>query len=213
MRIERLHDYIDTEDLTGNVQQRSSQRHTRHAATSDDGTSPHRVIKHSSKDTTLAPEEVLFGRIGAPARFAEHDIYFANERDLPDGGQRALPASDLLQAIHPYASRFYGAMGRRPGAATHGGSWLDERSMDETALLAFGILIEEAGKEVLGRQGDMVFTEAAQSDNDDEVDGMGNPRHGRRPIRPAGRDGPSDSSRRPPNKRPRTTVKLGDEET
>jgi hypothetical protein len=33
--------------------------------------------------------------------------------------------------------------------------------MDETALLAFGILLEEAGNEVLGRRGDLVFTEGA----------------------------------------------------
>jgi hypothetical protein len=33
--------------------------------------------------------------------------------------------------------------------------------MDETALLAFGILLEEAGREALGKAGDLVFTEAA----------------------------------------------------
>lgn len=37
---------------------------------------------------------------------------------------------------------------------------VNERSMDETALLAFGILLEEAGRDVLGRHGDLVFTEA-----------------------------------------------------
>jgi hypothetical protein len=31
--------------------------------------------------------------------------------------------------------------------------------MDETALLAFGILLEEAGREALGKAGDLVFTE------------------------------------------------------
>lgn len=31
--------------------------------------------------------------------------------------------------------------------------------MDETALLACGILLEEAAKELLGENGDMVFTE------------------------------------------------------
>lgn len=34
--------------------------------------------------------------------------------------------------------------------------------MDETALLAFGILLEEAGKAVLGRRGDLVFTEGVE---------------------------------------------------
>jgi hypothetical protein len=36
---------------------------------------------------------------------------------------------------------------------------VDERSMDETALLAFGILLEEASREALGARGDLVFTE------------------------------------------------------
>lgn len=40
--------------------------------------------------------------------------------------------------------------------------------MDETALLAFGILLEEAGREVLGRRGDLVFTEAAESPSEEE---------------------------------------------
>jgi len=35
-------------------------------------------------------------------------------------------------------------------------------SMDETALLAFGILLEEAGREILGNTGDLVFTEGEE---------------------------------------------------
>ena len=34
--------------------------------------------------------------------------------------------------------------------------------MDETALLAFGILLEESGREILGRTGDLVFTEGEE---------------------------------------------------
>lgn len=33
--------------------------------------------------------------------------------------------------------------------------------MDETALLAFGILLEEASRDALGKRGDLVFTEPA----------------------------------------------------
>lgn len=33
--------------------------------------------------------------------------------------------------------------------------------MDETALLAFGVLLEEAGRAALGKRGDTVFTEAS----------------------------------------------------
>ena len=41
---------------------------------------------------------------------------------------------------------------------------LDVRSMDETALLAFGILLEEAARETLGKDGDLVFTEGEDAD-------------------------------------------------
>lgn len=75
-----------------------------------------------------------------------------------------LPESDLLKAIHGYASAFYNA---RDGGRSGGGG-PDERSMDETALIAFGILLEEAGREVLGRRGDLVFTEGQDDDDDDD---------------------------------------------
>ncbi|KAI9779322.1 MAG: hypothetical protein M1839_007430 [Geoglossum umbratile] len=95
------------------------------------------------------PEEVLFRRKNAPTRYAEADLYFANE-DLPPTSK--LPGSDLLKAIHTYASDFYARNG-----GTH-----DWRSMDETALLAMGVLLEEAGAGALGRTGDLAFVEEEQ---------------------------------------------------
>lgn len=80
-----------------------------------------------------------------------------------------LPDSDLLKAIHSYSSHFYGASKRGQGQVDERD--LDERSMDETALLAFGILLEEAGREVLGRRGDLVFTEAAEPSEVSSDDG------------------------------------------
>ena len=38
--------------------------------------------------------------------------------------------------------------------------------MDETALLALGILIEETAREVMGETGDLAFTEAAGADEE-----------------------------------------------
>ncbi|EEU45476.1 uncharacterized protein NECHADRAFT_80425 [Fusarium vanettenii 77-13-4] len=120
-----------------------------------------KAIRYSTKDTPLAPDEVLFRRKDAPERYLENDIYYAHERRLPRGGQGVLPESDLLKAIHGYASAFYGAKdGSRNGGP-------DERSMDETALIAFGILLEEAGREVLGRRGDLVFTEGQDDDGEE----------------------------------------------
>ncbi|KAI4195389.1 MAG: hypothetical protein LQ346_003465, partial [Caloplaca aetnensis] len=66
--------------------------------------------KSKTRDTTstslvpLPPEEVLFRRRNAPERYEEDDFYFAHEK--LDQGQ--LPDSDLLKAVHAYASDFYG---------------------------------------------------------------------------------------------------------
>ncbi|KAI1009235.1 hypothetical protein LB504_003579 [Fusarium proliferatum] len=118
-----------------------------------------KAIRYSTKDIPLAPDEILFRRKDAPVRYLEHDIYYAHENNLPCGGQGVLPDSDLLKAIHAYTSAFYSVRNRerQPPESRN----ITERSMDETALLAFGILLEEAGKEVLGRRGDLVFTEGA----------------------------------------------------
>jgi hypothetical protein len=118
----------------------------------------------------FAPEEVLFRRKNAPERYAEHDIYHAHERDLPHSGRGVLPGSDLLKAIHAYSSRFYGAL--ECDQRYLDGRNVDERSMDETALLALGILLEEAGKEVLGRRGDLVFTEGDARSSPSSSDDM-----------------------------------------
>ena len=142
---------------------------------------------HHLGDPVLAPEEVLFSRRRAPQRYAEKDVYFAHE-DLPDDGGgrcRVLPDSDVLKAVHGYASHFYEALGRRHhdegrarGAA---GPAVDERSMDGTALLAFGILLEEAARDALGKDGDLVFTEGM---GDDEGGGEGGARGITDPGRP-----------------------------
>lgn len=135
----------------------------------------------SRRDPTLAPEEVLFKRAGAPVRYAEKDIYQAHE-DLPNGGQGVLPDSDMLKSIHSYASRFYADLPTSKQTVfpeTREG--VSERSMDETALLAFGILLEEASREALGRGGDLVFTEGVgtegrgepQSEDGDDGGGGG----------------------------------------
>ncbi|KAI1381027.1 hypothetical protein F4677DRAFT_209016 [Hypoxylon crocopeplum] len=127
----------------------------------------HRPSRDRRKDPTLAPEEVLFRRIGAPVRYAEKDIYQAHER-LRDGGRGVLPDSDMLKAIHTYSSHFYGATARRGDTTAAAVRNVDERSMDETALLAFGIVLEEAGREVLGRMGDLVFTEGVEEEEEDQ---------------------------------------------
>jgi hypothetical protein len=119
--------------------------------------------------SALAPEEALFRPESAPERYAERDVYMAHERDRP-----VLPDSDMLKALHLYSSHYYAALRRHRSSrrsdvtASRPRAGIDENSMDETALIALGILLEEAGRDVLGRRGDLVFTEP--QDDDDNLD-------------------------------------------
>ncbi|KAK7220554.1 hypothetical protein V2G26_008557 [Clonostachys chloroleuca] len=122
-----------------------------------EGDAPTTQTLYSTKEVPFGPDEILFRRKEAPQRYEEHDIYKSHVRDLPRAGQSVLPESDLLKAIHSYTSRCYGSLHRQ--ASEEDTLDVNERSMDETALLAFGILLEEASREVLGRHGDLVFTE------------------------------------------------------
>jgi len=98
----------------------------------------------------VPPETVLYRSKSAPTRYAEFDVYFANERrSVTD-----LPESDLLKSLHCYASGFY--------SRAHSDGSDDFRSLDETALIALGILLEESLMTVLGKTGDLVFTEGSE---------------------------------------------------
>ncbi|KAF3171922.1 hypothetical protein TWF225_009029 [Orbilia oligospora] len=61
-----------------------------------------------------------------------------------------LPDSDLLKAVHRYASEFFDAKGWDGVMA---------RSLDESALLAIGVILEEYCREMVGKDGGMVFAE------------------------------------------------------
>jgi hypothetical protein len=104
----------------------------------------------------LRPDEVLFKQSNAPIRYEETDYYFAHER-LPPGQQ--LSSGDLLGALHAYVSKLYS---RTEGPEMEK-AW---KCMDETALIAFGILMEEMAKEVLGETGDLAFTEAGDGEEE-----------------------------------------------
>ncbi|MCJ1465400.1 hypothetical protein MMC07_004018 [Pseudocyphellaria aurata] len=108
----------------------------------------------SSSTVPCPPEEVLFRRQGAPARYEEDDIYWA-DRNLAPGVE--LPDSDLLKAVHAYAADFYG----RTGVTQ------DFKSLDETALMAIGILLEEWAEVVLGKTGHEVFLEGQRKTADE----------------------------------------------
>lgn len=108
----------------------------------------------SAKIKPLAPHEVLLRRVRAPTHAPLG--YYAADEELPCDVR--LPDSDLLKGVHAYASDFY-------SMATHDRGRCDFRSMNETALLALGILLEEAAVEVLGETGDMVLVEPEGLEN------------------------------------------------
>lgn len=116
------------------------------------------INRDTSSSTTVPnpPEEVLFRRRGAPDRYEEDDFYWA-DRNLAPGIE--LPDSDLLKAVHAYAAGFYGRTG---GAASFG-------SLDETALMATAVLLEEWVEVVMGQKGHEVFLEGEKRRKADNV--------------------------------------------
>lgn len=103
----------------------------------------------------LPPEEILFRRFNAPERYEEDDFYWAHENLDPEKQQ--LPDADLLKAVHAYASDFYGKLLGEDARVSFG-------SLDETALMALGFLLEEEMERILGDTGDLVFVEGARKD-------------------------------------------------
>ncbi|KAL8634247.1 hypothetical protein Q9189_000167 [Teloschistes chrysophthalmus] len=121
----------------------------------------------TSSTLPLPPEEILFARRNAPERYEEDDFYWAN-RELKEEGREVLPDSELLKGVHEYVSAFYGRVfgvgegGRGGGGGEGGGKGIDFKSMDGTALMCLGVLLEEAAEGVLGETGDLVFVEGAE---------------------------------------------------
>ncbi|OIW28888.1 hypothetical protein CONLIGDRAFT_715337 [Coniochaeta ligniaria NRRL 30616] len=137
--------------------------------------SPSSRDRDPTRQPPLAPEEVLFRRKNAPPRYAEKDIYFAGVDSLSPN--QTLPSSNLLKAVHVYAAGFYEALAlerqQKGKVGRVGGRLVDERSLDETALLAFGVLIEEASREVVRGGGDLVFTERVEEEGGGDGGGGG----------------------------------------
>ena len=100
------------------------------------------------------PNEVLQHSEGAPTGDGFDGAYYSWTDRLPR--ELRLPDSDLLKALHTYASDYYG----HAEGATH--SLL---SMDGTALIASAILLEELVAESLEKSGNLVFCEAKGEDN------------------------------------------------
>lgn len=96
----------------------------------------------------LAPEDVLLKSAASTNLLL--DQYKAEDGlENPD---KDLPESDLLKAAHAYASDFY-------SRATPDCGKQDFKSLDGSALIAIGCLLEEAARQALGENGDMALVE------------------------------------------------------
>jgi hypothetical protein len=101
---------------------------------------------------TYAPEQILLGEEEVPSKYKddEDDTLYDNwYRNLPP--QLSLPDSDLLHAIHAYVSDFYSIVSNNQNGF---------QSMDGTALLAMGILLDEMVTEMIGETGQLAFLES-----------------------------------------------------
>ena len=99
--------------------------------------------------------EARWAKANGRARWSEEQVAELKGR-LKVG---RLPDGDLCAVVHEFASLYYGAMGEE-------GDW---RSMNETALLAVGVLIEETVSGLLGETGWIAFVEGEAWENE-EVD-------------------------------------------
>ncbi|KAK5064545.1 hypothetical protein LTR84_000378 [Exophiala bonariae] len=109
----------------------------------------------SSTYLPSGPEDYLLRRTNIPSDLLEKS--YATVAEIVTSGK--LPDSEMLKAVHTYASDFYFS------ANGKGKSKIDMRSLDETALIAVGILLEEAVRETLGENGDMAFVEPEGLEN------------------------------------------------
>jgi hypothetical protein len=111
----------------------------------------------SSSNAPLSSRNFLYSK--DQPEDTEDEGFDSNDIDFVSSDAR-LPESDLLEAIHSYSSHFYA------NAVDNRGS-NDFASMDETALIAMGILLEELANHSLGETGDLVLVER---DDEDESD-------------------------------------------
>lgn len=109
----------------------------------------------SSSHLPSGPETYLLRRTNIPSDMLDRS--YASVADAISSGK--LPDSETLKAVHAYASDFYFSTTGKEKCK------IDTRSLDETALIAVGILLEEAVREALGENGDMAFVEPEGLEN------------------------------------------------
>lgn len=99
----------------------------------------------------LAPDDYLLRLPNAP------------EDGIPVEYHPDLPSSDLLKAVHLYAAEYY----------KERGNWQGYRSMDETALIGVGVLLEEYLHDLLGPNGCEFYAMANGNEEEEEEEESG----------------------------------------
>jgi len=94
----------------------------------------------SRSGKAMPADEVLGQRKRAP-----DEVYNVSQAE-------GLPESDLLVAVHQYASDYYHLTGQGE---------INKRSLDESAMLAVGILLEETISGLLGETGHLALVDSS----------------------------------------------------
>ncbi|KAI4951295.1 hypothetical protein J4E91_004004 [Alternaria rosae] len=128
----------------------------------------HHITDPKASRKPLRPDEVLFKRKNAPIRYEEDDYYPAHNKLPPD---QKLPSGDLATAMKAYIERLWVKTGRRRRFSRKlmRRTW---RGLNETALIALCILVEETARDALGETGDLAFTEAAEEHEHEILTGL-----------------------------------------
>lgn len=119
--------------------------------------------------TPLSPEEILYQRKTIQKRFDSFEAferaYFDAQSSATDPrtGETRLPDSDLLVAIFEYARQFYASIEESTEGERERGMecW---GSLNGSALIAMGILLEEMCKAELGVTSGLAMMEGARAD-------------------------------------------------
>lgn len=121
--------------------------------------SRYRDTASSGGERAIPPEEALIRRPHYLNNKLKGEPYFAHEH-LPR--KTRLPSPDILTAIHAHAADFF-KYSMKISKPVY-------QSMDESALLAFGILAEELAKEKFGAVGHRVLLDDPEATDNEDMD-------------------------------------------
>lgn len=88
--------------------------------------------------------------------------FFLEAASFASGGNTGNSVPDLLQTLHLYAAELYEALGYKQAYM----------SMDETALLGLGVVVEEFMKSLVGQEGHRMYAEREKSEMEEYFENL-----------------------------------------